>query len=310
MNTFSKNNQNHLPNLLVAGVAKSGTSSLHQYLSQHSEIFMSKRKEPRFITSQVMDFPMGGPKDRKVESWYIKDFESYKNLFSEAKDESIRGESSADTFYFYEKTIPVIKQYLGDPKIIIILRNPVSRAFSAYQHLRRDEREHLSFEEALEVEYQRIRDNYELIYHYKAVSMYADALTAFLDNFSHVKVVINEELSDNPHENLKEIFNFLGVESEVEVNTATRYNLSGIPRFRYLHEMLFEGKKFMDYTRPVARFFFSAKTRKKISRTLMEKNLQRTHINEHTKIELIEYFREDIQRTEKILNRNLSHWLS
>lgn len=308
--THNNLNKKKLPNFLIVGVAKSGTSSLHQYLAQHPEIFMSKAKEPRFISSQVMDFPMGGPKDDKVESWYIKDFKSYQDLFIEADSEKIIGESSADTFYFHNKTIPVIKEYLGDPKILIILRNPVTRAYSAFQHLKRDDREPLNLKEALLREPERIKNNYELIYHYKAVSLYADGVRAFLDNFTNVKVIINEELAQNPKESLKEIFDFLNVDSNIDINTETKYNLSGIPRWRWAHEVLFEGRNFAGPIRRVVRLFISKQKRKEISRNLMKKNLKRTVLDEESKQELLSYFKDDIRKTESILNKDLSDWLN
>src|SRR5688572_32259706 len=98
-----------LPNLLIAGSAKCGTSSLHSYLAQHPEIFMSRKKEPRFITSQCTPLPLKGPKDHRVEKWYVKTFPEYTNLFKEAKAHKVIGESSADNLYFYKYSIPVIK---------------------------------------------------------------------------------------------------------------------------------------------------------------------------------------------------------
>ena len=61
-----------------------------------------------------------------------------------------------------------------------MLRNPVKRAFSAYQHMVRDLREDLSFEDGLKEEPNRIRNNWELIYHYKAVSLYYDSVDSYL----------------------------------------------------------------------------------------------------------------------------------
>jgi hypothetical protein len=66
-----------LPNFLIVGQAKCGTSSLSEYLRQHSEVFISANKEPRFLSSQHMNGPLGGPKDDTVEEWYVKDFEGY-----------------------------------------------------------------------------------------------------------------------------------------------------------------------------------------------------------------------------------------
>src|SRR5688572_23745369 len=95
-----------LPNSLIVGAAKCGTSSLHKYLEQHPEIFMSEVKEPRFITSQVNPFPVNGPGDHKVEAWYVKKFADYQKLFEGAENYKAVGESSADTLYFYKDSIP------------------------------------------------------------------------------------------------------------------------------------------------------------------------------------------------------------
>ncbi len=115
-------------------------------------------------------------------SWKIgtlKSFEAYKALFEGVTENAI-GEASADTIYFHKCTIPIIKEKLGDPKIIIILRNPAKRAFSAYQHLVRDERESGSFQEALSKEAYYIENNYELIHHFRAVSHYYEHVQALL----------------------------------------------------------------------------------------------------------------------------------
>lgn len=297
-----------LPNFLLVGAAKCGTSSLHKYLDQHPEIFMSKVKEPRFISSQVTPFPLNGPGDHKVEAWYVKNYEDYLKLFEEAGDKQAVGESSADTLYFYKGTIPVIKQYLGDPKIIIMLRNPVKRAFSAYQHLVRDLREDLSFEDGLAQEQNRIRDNWELIYHYTAVSLYHDSVKAFMDSFSSVKVVLTEDQEKRPQQAIRDIFRFLGVDPNVDVNTEIRYNMSGKPKSQWIHQFFFQGNMARRLAQPIVRTLFSAETRLRISQKIQEKNLTRLTINPETKAKLHEYFEEDISKLEKLLNRDLSHW--
>jgi hypothetical protein len=100
-------NQN-LPNFLIVGAAKCGTSSLHNYLAYHPQIFMSKVKEPRFISSQFTPFPLNGPGDHKVESWYVKNFNDYVKLFENTNGALAVGESSADTLYFYKNNIMAI----------------------------------------------------------------------------------------------------------------------------------------------------------------------------------------------------------
>lgn len=297
-----------LPNFLVVGAAKCGTSSLHKYLDQHPSVFMSKVKEPRFISSQVTPFPLNGPGDHKVESWYVKKYDDYVKLFEGAEGYPAVGESSADTLYFYKGTIPVIKQYLGEPKIIIMLRNPVKRAFSSYQHLVRDLREDLSFEAGLKEEPNRIQNNWELIYHYTAASLYYDSVKAFMDNFAQVKVVLNEDLEKTPKLFLRDVFRFLDVEPDYDVNTDIRYNISGKPKSQWIHQFFFEGNMARRLARPLVRRLFSPETRVRIAQKIQEKNLTRLTINPETKKRLQAYFEDDIRKLEQLLNRDLSAW--
>lgn len=299
---------NNIPNFLIVGAAKCGTSSLHKYLDQHPRIFMSKTKEPRFISSQVTPFPLNGPGDHKVESWYVKNYEDYVKLFDEADGYPAIGESSADTLYFHKGTIPVIKKYLGDPRIIIMLRNPVRRAFSAYQHLVRDLREDLSFEEGLKEEPNRIRNNWELIYHYTAVSLYHDAVKAFLDNFTSVKVILTEDQEKRPQQTVRDVFRFLDVDPDCDVNTEIRYNISGKPKSQWIHQFFFEGNLARKLAQPIVRRLLKPETRLRISQKIQETNLTRLTINPDTKARLQQYFEEDISKLEKLLKRDLSAW--
>lgn len=113
-----------LPNLLIVGSAKCGTSSLHNYLAQHPEIFMSAKKEPRFLSSQGMEFPLGGPKDDRVEKWIVKEYNDYLELFQGKSNFNVIGESSADTLYFYKHTITNIKKIHRKPKNSYCLTQP------------------------------------------------------------------------------------------------------------------------------------------------------------------------------------------
>ncbi|MGB0166980.1 MAG: sulfotransferase [Luteibaculum sp.] len=295
------------PDFLIAGMAKCGTSSLAQYLSQHPEVYVCEHKEPRFLSSMAGKFPEGGPKDHLVKEWYIQNWEEYLELFKD-RPETVVGEASADTLYFYQDTIPVIKKYLGEPEIIVVIRNPVKRAFSAYQHLVRDQREFLSFEDALKEE--ENRKNWELIYHYKQAGLYYDCIKAFKDNFPHVKVVLNENLSKEPSEVVREIFDFLGVHNYLDVNTNVNYNVSGKPKNQLLHNSL-QGETWLrKAARPLARALFPSKeARSTMVNWLSSKNLDRLEMKPETGKELQDFFREDILRTQDLIQLDLSTWL-
>jgi hypothetical protein len=303
-------NKPNLPNFLIAGVAKCGTSSLHNYLAQHPQVFMSNVKEPRFITSQFTPFPLNGPGDHKVEEWYVKKYDDYVKLFENANGAIAVGESSADTVYFYKDSIPVIKKYLGDPKIIIVLRNPVKRTCSAYQYLVHYEREVLPFEEALREEPNRIKNNWELIYHYTSVSYYYEAVKAFKDNFSNVLVILNEDLQKNPGTVLQEIFQFLGVDDSVDVYTEVHHNMSGIPKSRWIHNILSGDSSLRKMIRPFARLFLSHQTRERLFNKIQEKNLEPMKIDPGLKKKLAVLFNDDIRKLESLLKKDLSSWLN
>ncbi len=298
-----------LPNLLIVGSAKCGTSSLHNYLAQHPEIFMSNKKEPRFLSSQGMKFPMGGPKDDRVEKWIIKEYKDYVELFQGKGDYNVIGESSADTLYFFKHTIPNIKKYLGNPKILIVLRNPVKRAFSAYQHLVRDDRESLSFEDALQLEDERIKKNYELIYHYRSVSRYYEPVEAFLKNFDQVKIILIEDLNKKPEQTLKSVFEFLGVDPSYKIQDFdTKFNMSGKPKSRWLHEFLFEGHPIRNFFRPFVRAILPKEKRESMSLKIQHMNLTRMEMNPDTERMLRNEFKDEIEKLERLLNTKLDLW--
>ena len=112
-----------LPNLLIVGAAKSGTTSLHNYLKQHPDIFMTQHKEPHFlINSQIGE--------SRVHKGVVR-LEEYKKMFKTKEEYRYKGESSVMYLAFPEFSIKSIKKYLTPyVKIIIMLRNPIDRAFA------------------------------------------------------------------------------------------------------------------------------------------------------------------------------------
>lgn len=300
--------QNILPNFLIAGAAKSGTTSLYYYLKGHPEIYLSPVKEPCFFTGQTLNLPQKGILDDK--KFYTRTFEDYCRLFQGAVGKKAVGEASADTVYFHEKTIPVIKRVLGDPAIIILLRNPVDRAYSAYVYLVRDNREPLSFEEGLAVEENRIRRDWQCMWHYKNRGLYYGQVKAFMEAFSRVKVLLHDDLKKNPISVIKEIYDFLGVDtSHRPANTATRYNTSGIPRFKSLNN-LFLMKNIVQRTiRNTGSFLLTEDRWVKLRDTLRGKLLIKTEMKPETRAYLQQFFREDILKLQELTGKDLSAWL-
>jgi len=294
-----------LPNFLIVGASKSGTSSLYHYLRQHPDIYLSeKQKEGRFF-SQMKDC-FNGPGDKVVEETVIQSLEQYAALFEGYENQKAIGDISPEYLYFHEKAIPLIKSTLGDDvRIIIILRNPVDRAFSGYTHFIRDHRETLSFEEALQKEEERNGQNWIWAWQYKNSGFYFDQVKAYLDHFKQTKIIVYDDLINHQAEVIKEICLFIGVDPEFQFDTSYKYNVSGSPKSQVLYKL--------ETSRGLVTFikkFLPKGLISKLKKSLTgEKQMVRMEMKLETREELIEFFKDDIQKVQELIQQDLSHWL-
>jgi len=301
--------KNKLPNFLIVGAAKSGTTSLYHYLKQHPEIYMSSIKEPKFITSQFLTFPFKGIGDENIEKNVIRSFREYCNLFKYVSNEKLIGEASADNLYYYEKAINYIRKYLQQLKIIIIIRNPMDRAFSAFWHLKRNNRESLSFEEGIRKEKKRKENNWEFIWFYTEVGFYYNQVKAYLDNFNQVKIYLFDDLKKDGLGLVKDIYKFLGVDTSFTPDISIKYNVSGIPKNKFIHKFLKEPNILKNAVAPFAKTLISKEKRRKIIEKIRMRNLQKHQMKPETREYLKNLYREDILKLQDLIKRDLSGWL-
>jgi len=220
--------KNKLPNFLIVGAAKCGTSSLHQYLLQHPDVFMStfnkkgvSVKEPQFLIKS---------KVKKRLHFGIWEWNEYVSIFNDVKEQNVIGEASVFYLYYYKEAIKNIKIRLGnDVKIIILLRNPVDRAFSAFLHVSKGMKESLSFEDALIQEEGRLERDLTLtpMVMYKDMGLYYSMVKAYKKEFKNVHVVIYEDFRDKTNITLDRIFQFLDVIPTDKVDFSVRHNVGG-----------------------------------------------------------------------------------
>lgn len=302
--------ENNLPNFLIVGATKSGTTSLYHYLKQHREIYMSPAKEPHFLICHTLEFVHRGVGDGFIDrSLIVKDFKEYKKLFSGVKNETRIGEASTGYLYYYETAIPQIKRILGDKRIIIILRNPIDRAYSAYIHMIRENREHLSFEDALREEEKRIKNNWFLLWHYTKQGFYYKQVKAYFENFSAVKLYLLEDLEKNPLRLLKDIYSFLGIDSSFVPDFSTRYNVSGIAKYKLVHNVLLRPNPIKSLSKLILKTLIGNERKVAIGQKLRSNLLKKPAMKTDTREYLKKVFREDILALQDLINRDLSHWL-
>ena len=297
-----------LPNFLLIGAAKSGTTALHAYLQQHPDIFLASPKELRF-------FSYTGPYPEDLEEKYIHrgvtTLEEYQRHFEDPGSARIIGEASP--MYLYTPgTAERIKNLIPDVKLLAILRNPVDRAFSAFTHALRDWTEtEASFEEALKKEPERIRAGWGILWHYTQAGFYAQQLRRYYDIFNkdQIKVVLYDDLAADAMSLCQAVFEYLGVDASFEPDLSKRPNVSGFPKNSVFHQ--FMERLFMkdNAIKRISQQLFPKAFRRRVMESLRRINMEKRAMPESIRQDLISLFREDIQQLERLINRDLSHWM-
>lgn len=217
-----------LPNFLLPGAAKSGTTTLYHWLSRHPDVYLPAFKEPYFFS------------DYKPSKESIRDRAAYERLFEGARGQRRIGEASAG--YLYCPAAPArIRELLGsEVRLVAVLRHPAERAWSMYWHRRRDAEESLCFEEALEAEPDRIAAGWQLGWHYLAMGRYRDQLERFRACFSpeQLLVLCFDDLKRDPLGTLREVTDFLDLEPFRELPRAENENRNFTIRYPALERWI------------------------------------------------------------------------
>lgn len=292
-----------LPNFLIIGAAKAGTTALHTYLQQHPQIYMTPSKETNFFAFEGEKLNFQGPGDRAIADFSITQLSRYQAEFAGVTTETAWGE--ACPLYLYStKAVERIQTYIPHARLIVILRNPVDRAYANFLHLVRDDREPLlDFGQALQAEPQRLEQNWEWFWHYIQLGYYATQLKRYYQKFdpSQIRVYLYEDLQNNPIALIQDICRFLGVEDNFVPNMKIRPNKSGKPKNKLLHQILTKPNPLKTALKPL----FPAYLRQKIQ----HQNLAQPELNREMRQYLTELYREDIQECQELLGRDLSSWL-
>jgi hypothetical protein len=296
-----------MPNFLVIGAVKSGTTSLYHYLKQHPQIYMSPVKEPSF-------FAFEGTASALRERWrgwtsydYITDIEAYRALFQGVSDEVAIGEASP-AYLIHPSAPKRIRHYLPDAKLIAILRDPVESAYSAYLMERLYGSEPLAdFGQAIRSKERDVRKPWRLRQRYLDVGFYYIHLKRYFDIFdpSQIEVYLYEDFKTDPVGVLRDIFRFLGVDENFTPDLSIKYNVGGIPKNKGWHVFFL--------IRPVLRPFIPASLRQYIVDHLANLRgrglVKPPPLDPDVRAELIQIYREDILKLQGLIHRDLSGWL-
>jgi hypothetical protein len=294
-----------LPNFLVIGAARSGTTALYQALAKHPEIFMSAVKEPNFFAFAEGALDFAGPGADFVNN-SVTTFDKYRGLFADAAGAKAVGEASP--LYLYSPQAPRrIAETLGPVKLVAVLRNPADQAFSHYLYARAQMIEPLgSFEEALAAEPERAAACWQPLFQYSSFPHYGEQLARFLEHFGRENLLVHtyDDFVANPDAIYRSIFTFLGVDASF-APPGERVNMGGVPRNAGLQRFIMRPSVLS----PVFRKVLPDAARQRLRDQLSGSNIVRPPFPAALRRRLLQSFSEDIGRTERLIGRDLSHWL-
>lgn len=285
-----------LPNFLIIGANKAGTTSLYRYLGEHPEVYMSPAKEPGFFAFDVGQQP--GEGDHAIGG----SLETYLGLFDGVRDETAIGEAS--TRYLATATAPArIRATVPDMRLIAVLRNPVERAFSAYSTRVFEGTEHATFAEAVADDLDRRARGEGSQRFYVALGFYGAQLARYLEHFDRerLRVYLYEDLVADPASMLSDVYAFLEVDPTFAPDTTARYNRTRHhPRSMALARMSVP-RPAMTLARTVVPVRLRAALRRKLSRV--------PELPDDVRRLLVDVYRDDVLLTQDLIDRDLSRWL-
>jgi hypothetical protein len=302
-----------LPDFFLLGAPKAGTTALHAALAQHPQLYLSPVKEPKFYLCDgrpPRGFGQRGPGDAHSAREWIWRRNRYEALFDAAPAGALRGESTP--FYLYDHAAQQrIQADVPAAKLLVVLRDPVDRAYSNWMHLWSDGLEPIDdFATAWAAEDRRVAAGWAPFWHYRRLGLYGEQLRGLIDRFGReqVHVLRYRDLVETPVQALDAVCAFLGVATGV-IAGARRANSHAYvppsPRATALARTLRAGAALGAYAPP--------QIWRRLSRPLLA-TLQRDHarrpvLDPDLRLRLVEVYREDNALLGELTGRSFVDWM-
>ena len=273
-----------LPNFLVIGAQRSGTTSLFQVLKRHPQIFIPDVKEVNFFFH---------------DNHYRRGVEYYQAYFAEATADTPAVGEASPGYICKPGVVGRIHDLLPQAKLIAVLRNPVDRAYSQYWDNRRFLAEHLSFEQAMEValtpEYRHGQRGYF------SRGVYIDHIENYLELFrrEQMLVLVFEDLKQEPEAVFSRCFEFLGVDPDFRCPQMTKASNSSMVWDNPLHSFFLKHNRHQKY---VPKHWIKQACRGPLVKR------KYPPMTQAARERLLEFYRPYNQRLAEFLGRDLEAW--
>jgi len=291
------------PDFIVLGAPKSGTTSLHNYLKQHPKIFVPQRKEINYFSSDLKS------KRSPTRKEYYSNFERCTN--------ELRIGDVAVFYLFSESAVKNIIRELGQIDLICILRNPIEAVQAYHSHMVWTGNEDLdSFEDALKAQKSRtsllqlpknLYQNPKTL-QYLEIFNYGKQIERILDYISpeKLKIILFDDFKNDVKFIMDDLYRLLNCET-IDTNYPI-YNQAKKVRFSIFQNLIVSKNPIKNM---VSKIIGNPNRKRYLVNMLKEwnsKKIKRSPLNESMKNYLIEYYRDDLKKLEKIIGRDMSCW--
>jgi hypothetical protein len=297
-----------LPNFLIVGAAKAGTTALYYHLKSHPQIFMSPVKEPRYFSSRGGSPAFTPPPGLRLPlTTTVASDDEYRALFKKVTSERAVGEAS--THYLYApEAAERIQLAIPAVRLVAVLRNPVERAYSNYLHQVREGLEPAAdFLTSLAEEKERIALGWPPFWHYAARGLYHAQLTRYYERFDRrqIRVYLYDDFAADPASLMRDLFEFLEVDTSFVPDLDRRYNESGVPKSRRFRSWIRKPFTYGLVPNSVRTSALAQRAGAMLNRLSLAKPPMPVEARE----QLSRFFRDDILALQELIGRDLSAWL-
>jgi len=295
-----------LPDFVILGAQKAGTTALRHALAQHPQIYLPAFPEPAFFAFESGAPAFEGPQSPSSRFGLIPTAEAYAALYADAADGQVLGDVSSHYSYCWpERTAACMARYVPDARLIAILRQPADRAYSAFNMMRQKGLEPLAdFAAALAAEDAPERANWTPDFHYRRNGMYYANLAPYFRLFGaqQIRIFLYEEWSARPAWVIAEICRFLGL-AEQPIDLNERYRESLRPRSMAALRAVRRGRRLIEPLRAIMPGWLWGRLRAWLwaRPAPLPPKLRR---------DLTVSYAEDIQMLSQLIQRDLGHWLA
>lgn len=289
---------------VIVGTFKSASSTLSYELGTHPKIDIPKPKDPYFYLADMCRY-LTGPEAFMSEhnEYSVYDRAAFEALFTKTGAHILRGEATPLYLYCHEQAIPALKADNPNARIIIVLRNPIDRAFSNYMHNVKDGYETRSFSECIATWEDTEHLPLHPFFHYVRAGFYDEQVAAYLNAFEHVKIINYDDILTEPQNVMNGIYEFLGIKADYERKDIIRRNKSGRPRLKFLHTFFNRESLIKMILRPIYRTLLpSNELRTRISEKIINLNIKSSTLDSSDKATLEQIYHVNINTLSRKLD--------